>query len=142
MNEKLKEMSLIDALSFCSLKALPEKDDKKNVWIRALAEVKKIDGSESYVLLKKNPTDLENRIVKDFGTISAISKIIKVYPYDFLKSMYMPRFKKDDKNEKIAYLAKENKQNEEVYKKMSDKAISKEIIKIAIKTQLYHESNN
>ena len=141
MNPKQKELSLIEALSFCSLRELPEEDDKENIWILALAEVQKHDGSISYVLLRKNWETLTDNIVKDFGTVSAIHKINHIYPFNFLKAGYMPTFKTNKKEDKVNYLKKSNPANTAKYESITAKELDKEIIKIAIKTQLYHENN-
>lgn len=140
MNKKQKELSLIDALSFCSLRELPEEDDKKNIWIRALADVQKFDGSESYVVLKKSVTTLQNNIVKDFGSLSSIYKVNHIYPYDFLKAKYMPTFKTNKREDKIKYLNNHiSVYTGKRFEDMTAKELEKEIIKVAIKTQLYHE---
>ena len=78
MGRKTEE-SLIDALSYCDLRDLPEIEDGENVWIRAIAKIAKSDGIEYYAYVEKDK-NLNNRIVKDFGSMSSIVKVLEYYP--------------------------------------------------------------
>lgn len=100
--DNIKEKSLIDALSFCALRTLPTEDNDEYVWLRAIALVAKSDGLQSYVLIEKNEND-EMKVIKDFGDVTAIRKILSVYPYLFLDSHYIPVFKTKTKEERLAW---------------------------------------
>ena len=65
--------SLIAALSEYALRDLPDVDDGQSVWIKAIALVRKKDGTSSYVCVKKEPYTFCNVVLKDFGTCSAIA---------------------------------------------------------------------
>lgn len=132
------EKSLIEALSYCGLKSLPEKDDNENVWIFAIAKVMKADGSISYVLMKKGE-NLEDKIQKDFGNISVIRKVLEVYPYAYLKQTYMPRFKGQGKEERVKYLQKYDANTDWV--SMTVKELDKKIMSLCIKKQVQLEYN-
>lgn len=105
MNKNVEEKSLIDALSFCSLRKLPAPWDKENIYLLALALVAKSDGTKSYVALKKNK-DGKDAYVKDFGNVSAIKNIIEIYPYQYLDAKFLPSFKTRTKEERITWLNK------------------------------------
>lgn len=128
--------SLIDALSYCSLRALPEPDDKENVWIRAIAKIAKADGQEYYAYIEKDD-NLQNKIVKDFGTISALVKVVEYYPFSYLKPAYMPKFKGKGKEERIAYLTRYNKDLN--VEGLSVKELDRLILKGAIQRQMEQE---
>lgn len=104
MNKKTRE-SLIKALSYYSLRDLPEEDKGEDVWIKALALVTKYDGNDYFIGLEKDPTTLSNKIKNDFGPSSAIVRYKAIYPYLYLSAEYMPKsgMKKD---EKVAYLSR------------------------------------
>lgn len=141
MSNKSDE-SLIDALSFCSLRDLPEVEDGENVWIRAIAKVVKADGQSYYVYVEKDE-NLQNRIIKDFGPISALVKIVEYYPFSYLKPAFMPKFKgknKEGKEERIAYLTRYNKDLD--YSNYSVKELDKLILGGAIKKQMEQEKRN
>lgn len=136
------EESLIDALAYCNLRALPEPDDKENVWIRAIAKVAKADGQEYYAYVEKGD-NLENRIIKDFGSISAMVSVIEYYPFSYLKPAFMPKFKgksKEGKDERIAYLTRYNKDVD--YSNLSVKELDRIILLGAIKKQMEQEKRN
>lgn len=141
MNKNIKKATLIDALSYCNLRALPEKDNGEDFWIKAIALVAKKDGSENYVILDKDD-NLNNFVKKDFGNISLIAKIKEVYPFDFLKPQYIPKFNSPKKDERIAYLNAVCPKA--CYAAMNLKELNTEIIKVAIKQQKIKErsSNN
>lgn len=133
------EESLLDALSYCSLRALPEPEDKENVWIRAIAKVAKADGQEYYAYVELDE-NLNKRIIKDFGAISALVRIVEYYPFSYLKPAFMPKFKgknKESKEERIAYLTRYNKDLD--YSNLSVKELDKLILKGAIKKQMEQE---
>lgn len=138
MGRKTEE-SLIDALSYCDLRDLPEIEDGENVWIRAIAKIVKSDGLEYYAYVEKDD-NLKNRIVKDFGSMSSIVKVVAYYPFSYLKADFMPEFKTKKKEERIAYLTRYKTTKD--YSSMSLKELNDEILKGAIAMQMAHEKRN
>lgn len=142
MAEKIiTEKSLLDALCWTGLRELPEPDDKEHVWIKALALVKKFDGTQSYVYMEKDKKTLENKIIKDFGSVSTIFSTEEIYPFSYLKDNYIPKFKTAQKNERVAYLSKYDKKSESEYAELSLKELDKEIMRRAVVKQLEKESS-
>lgn len=133
MAKDILRESLIDALSWASLRELPEKDNGENIWIRALALVSKRDGSKAYVALVKGK-DGEDRIIRDFGSVSMIVKIEEIYAFEYLDSSYLPTFDSKKKEDKIKWLSM---QRPEVnYEEMSSKELNKAILHVAMQNQL------
>lgn len=133
MAKDILRESLIDALSWASLRELPEKDNGENIWIRALALVSKRDGSKAYVALVKGKNG-EDRIIRDFGSVSMIVKIEEVYAFEYLDSSYLPTFDSKKKEDKIKWLSM---QRPEVnYEEMSSKELNKAILHVAMQNQL------
>lgn len=133
------EESLLDALQYCSLRVLPEPDDKENVWIRAIAKIAKADGQMYYAYVEKDDK-LQNKIIKDFGPISALVRVVEYYPFSYLKPAFMPKFKGNKKEERIAYLTRYNKDLD--YSNYSVKELDKLIMLGAIKKQMEQEKRN
>ena len=120
-------------MSWASLRELPEKDNGENIWIRALALVSKRDGSKSYVALVKGKNG-EDRIIRDFGSVSMIVKIEEIYAFEYLDSSYLPTFDSKKKEDKIKWLSM---QRPEVnYEEMSSKELNKAILHVAMQNQL------
>jgi hypothetical protein len=133
MAKDILRESLIDALSWASLRELPEKDNGENIWIRALALVSKRDGSKAYVALVKGKNG-EDRIIRDFGSVSVIVKIEEIYAFEYLDSSYLPTFDSKKKEDKIKWLSM---QRPEVnYEEMSSKELNKAILHVAMQNQL------
>lgn len=133
MAKDILRESLIDALSWASLRELPEKDNGENIWIRALALVSKRDGSKAYVALVKGKNG-EGRIIRDFGSVSMIVKIEEIYAFEYLDSSYLPTFDSKKKEDKIKWLSM---QRPEVnYEEMSAKELNKAILHVAMQNQL------
>lgn len=129
----LKEKTLLDALSFVSLRTLPTKAEKEdNNYLSAIVEVVKVDGTTSYAL-QKTREDLTKYIAKDFGTISTIKEIVSIHPFEFLKEKYV--FNGTTKEEKIEYLKKMYKDEDYDFDTMPLKEINKMIKMIAVKYQ-------
>ena len=133
MAKDILRESLIDALSWASLRELPDKDNGENIWIRALALVSKRDGSKAYVALVKGKNG-EDRIIRDFGSVSMIVKIEEIYAFEYLDSSYLPTFDSKKKEDKIKWLSM---QRPEVnYEEMSSKELNKAILHVAMQNQL------
>lgn len=128
----LKEKTLLDALSFVSLRTLPTKAEDDDNYLSAIVEVVKVDGTTSYAL-QKTREDLTKYIAKDFGTISTIKEIVSIHPFEFLKEKYV--FSGTTKEEKIQYLKKMYKDEEYDFDTMPLKEINKMIKMIAVKYQ-------
>lgn len=139
MGKKTDE-SLIDALSFCGLRDLPEPWDKENVWLKALVRLVKSDGIEYYAYVEKTPEN-EERIKKVFGGVARIVKILEYYPFSYLRAEFMPEFEdKKDKKSRVEYLQKANPDKD--YSKYSLKQLNQEILSGAICRQLNSEKIN
>ena len=136
--EKNLEKSLIDALSYCDLRDLPKKDDKEFVWLKSLALVSKSDGTKSYVLAIKDK-DGNPKIVKDFGTVSAIRKVIEYYPFCMLDASFVPVFKTRAKDERIAWLERMGEKGN--FSEMSAKELDRKVLNVVIQQVLNIEKD-
>lgn len=133
MTSKKEQANLLNCLSWCSVRQLPEEWDKKNVYIKAIAKVIKSDGSISYVAIQKDKNG-EDKYIKDFGNIAMIRQVLSIHPYLYLDAMYMPTFKGNSKNEKIAYLSAHDRTTD--YSQMTAKELDKAILNVAIQKHL------
>lgn len=129
-----KEQSLVDALSYCGLRTLPEEWDKENIYLKALALAMKVDGTKSYVLMQKDING-EDRMVKDFGTSAVIHTISSVHPFMYLDQKWMPIFKGKTKDERVEWLEKNDVEQEEI-KGLTVKQLEKKILNVAMKNAL------
>lgn len=132
--------SLINALSYCSLRDLPEVDRGEDVWIKALALVTKTDGSRCYVAIEKDPKTLKNRVKKDFGGTGAIVEYNEFYPYLYLSQEYMPKFNDKTKDARVKYLTSIRPNIS--WSQYSLKDLNDTILGIAIESQLNHIKSN
>lgn len=133
MEDKVLRRTLSDALSFASVRELPAADDKQNEWVYAIALVSKRDGSNAYVIVRKNK-EWEAQVVKDFGNISTIAKIEEVYPYLFLDPIFMPVFKGSKREDRISWLESQNAEGN--FSDMTPKELKKAILYTAMTKQL------
>lgn len=133
MAKDILRESLINALSWASLRELPQKDNGENIWIKALALVSKRDGSKAYVALMKGKNG-EDRLIKDFGTVSQIVKIEEVYAYSYLDSSYLPQFDSKKREDKIKWLSLQRPDVD--YESMTAKELNKAILHVAMQNQL------
>ena len=133
MTKDITRESLISALSHCSLRELPPKDNGENIWIKALALVSKRDGSKAYVALMKGKNG-EDRLIKDFGTVSQVVKIEEVYAYSYLDSSYLPQFDSKKREDKIKWLSLQRPDVD--YESMTAKELNKAVLHVAMQNQL------
>lgn len=132
--------SLIKALSYCSLRELPELDNGEDVWIKALALVTKTSGCDYFVAIEKDPKTLANRVKKDFGDTGAIAEYKEIYPYLYLSSEYMPKFHDKTKDARVKYLSDVNPNIN--WAKYTIKELNDAILGMAIQAQLNHIKSN
>ena len=140
MIKNIKERTLVEALSFCGVRELPEELKGKEVWIKAIGLVSKVDGSQSYVYLERGEFGASN-IKKDFGTLSPIVKIDKIYPYLYLSEDEVPKFSKEDKGEKTSWLVARGYNEEELSTK-TPQQINKLVIDECVKAVLNKDKMN
>lgn len=133
MAKDILRESLINALSWASLRELPPKDNGENIWIKALALVSKRDGSKAYVALMKGKNG-EDRLIKDFGSVSQVVKIEEVYAYSYLDSSYLPQFDSKKREDKVKWLSLQRPDVD--YESMTAKELNKAILHVAMQNQL------
>lgn len=132
MRKDIEKESLMQCLSWCALRELPQKYDGKNVYIKAVAKVKKADGSVGYMAIQKDKNGAD-KYIKDFGSVSVIREIMEIYPYLYLDAQYMPKFKTQKKEERIAMLSRLYNKD---FTSMSLKELDKEVLNHAIQMHL------
>ena len=137
--ESIKEKSLISCLAALDLRDLPKEWDKENIYILAVGLASKIDGTFSYVALRKDK-DGKDKVVKDFGNVCALRKVEKVYPYKFLDASFVPIFKTRAKDERIAWLERMGEKGN--FSEMSAKELEKKVLNVAIQHALKALNNN
>lgn len=130
----MEKQSLTEALMYCSLRSLPQEEDGENVWIQAIAKVAKRDGSIGYVLVEKDSKSGENKVVKDFGTVSMIARFLGFYPMTYLLPEFVPDFDNNRKEPRMNYLRK--MRGDEDYSQYTLKELNKMVINCAIGAQL------
>ena len=140
MIKNIKERTLVEALSFCGVRELPEEFKGKEVWIKAIGLVSKVDGGQSYVYLERGELGASN-IKKDFGTLSPIVKIDKIYPYLYLSEDEVPKFSKENKGEKTSWLVARGYNEEELSTK-TPQQINKLVIDECVKAALNKDKMN
>lgn len=127
-NETLNK-SLVAALAYCDLKALPDKDTKEFYWLKAIGLVSKANGTKSYVLLRTGE-DLKPRVIKDFGDISVIVSIDEVYPFVMLQEKWLPIFKTQKKDDRLEWLKRLGDTRD--YSELTLKALDRVVLSHAI----------
>ena len=139
---KRTEASLVDALSYCSLPRLPEKDNGEGYWLKAIAKVVKSNAIPYYVCAERDKNTLEVKISKDFGDCLAIMRIEEYYPYDYLKPQFLPVFETRKKDERVNYLASLGTHSREQLEAMTMKELTTAIYAVAIMRQDNFEKGN
>lgn len=96
----VKEETLQEALQHTGCRRLPPVLRENEVWIKAIALVRKITAVENYVLVENNGYN-RPRITKDFGPCAYITGIKDIYPYELLDSKRTPTLRTDNETYKF-----------------------------------------
>ena len=89
----LEKETLTAVLQFTGCTELPSALKEGDIYVRAIAKVKKANNHETMCVIVNDGTG--NPIIKkDFGSISMIKEIVEIYPLSVLESDSIPYFRK------------------------------------------------
>ena len=139
----LEKETLTAVLQFTGCTELPAALKEGDIYVRAIAKVKKANNHETMCVIVNDGTG--NPIIKkDFGSISMIKEIVEIYPLSVLESDSIPDFRK--KKDIVSFLVRLGETESHVEKLASskedeDKAALKALVyKHCIKLQIQREN--
>lgn len=139
----LEKETLTAVLQFTGCTELPSALKEGDIYVRAIAKVKKANNHETMCVIVNDGTG-KPIIKKDFGSISMIKEIVEIYPLSVLESDSIPDFRK--KKDIVSFLVRLGETESHVEKLASskadeDKAALKALIyKHCIKLQIEREN--
>ena len=139
----LEKETLTAVLQFTGCTELPSALKEGEIYVRAIAKVKKANNHETMCVIV-NDGEGNPIIKKDFGSISMIKEIVEIYPLSVLESDSIPDFRK--KKDIVSFLVRlgETESNVEqlaASKADEDKAALKALIyKHCIELQIEREN--
>lgn len=139
----LEKETLTAVLQFTGCTELPAALKEGDIYVRAIAKVKKANNHETMCVIVNDGTG--NPIIKkDFGSISMIKEIVEIYPLSVLESDSIPYFRK--KKDIVNFLVNLGENESDVERLASskedeDKATLKALVyKHCIKLQIAREN--
>ena len=142
-NNMLEKETLTAVLQFTGCTELPAALKEGDIYVRAIAKVKKANNHETMCVIVNDGTG--NPIIKkDFGSISMIKEIVEIYPLSVLESDSIPYFRK--KKDIVNFLVRIGENESDVErlassKEEEDKAALKALVyKHCIKLQIQREN--
>ena len=139
----LEKETLTAVLQFTGCTELPAALKEGDIYVRAIAKVKKANNHETMCVIVNDGTG--NPIIKkDFGSISMIKEIVEIYPLSVLESDSIPYFRK--KKDIVNFLVNLGETESDVErlassKEEEDKAALKSLVyKHCIKLQIAREN--
>ena len=139
----LEKETLTAVLQFTGCTELPAALKEGDIYVRAIAKVKKANNHETMCVIVNDGTG-KPIIKKDFGSISMIKEIVEIYPLSVLESDSIPYFRK--KKDIVNFLVRLGETESYVEKLASskeeeDKAALKSLVyKHCIKLQIQREN--
>ena len=139
----LEKETLTVVLQFTGCTELPAALKEGDIYVRAIAKVKKANNHETMCVIVNDGTG-KPIIKKDFGSISMIKEIVEIYPLSVLESDSIPDFRK--KKDIVSFLVRLGETESHVEKLASskeeeDKATLKALVyKHCIKLQIAREN--
>lgn len=139
----LEKETLTEVLQFTGCTELPAALKEGDIYVRAIAKVKKANNHETMCVIVNDGTG--NPIIKkDFGSISMIKEIVEIYPLSVLESDSIPDFRK--KKDIVSFLVRLGETESHVEKLASSKededksALKALVYKHCIKLQIAREN--
>ena len=139
----LEKETITAVLQFTGCTELPAALKEGDIYVRAIAKVKKANNHETMCVIV-NDGEGNPIIKKDFGSISMIKEIVEIYPLSVLESDSIPDFRK--KKDIVSFLVRLGETESHVEKLASskadeDKAALKALVyKHCIKLQIEREN--
>ena len=139
----LERETLTAVLQFTGCTELPAAIKEGDIYVRAIAKVKKANNHETMCVIVNDGTG-KPIIKNDFGSISMIKEIVEIYPLSVLESDSIPDFRK--KKDIVSFLVRLGETESHVEKLASskedeDKAALKALVyKHCIKLQIAREN--
>ena len=139
----LEKETLTAVLQFTGCTELPAALKEGDIYVRAIAKVKKANNHETMCVIVNDGTG-KPIIKKDFGSISMIKEIVEIYPLSVLESDSIPDFRK--KKDIVSFLVRLGETESYVEELASskadeDKAALKALVyKHCIKLQIEREN--
>ena len=139
----LEKETLTAVLQFTGFTELPAALKEGDIYVRAIAKVKKANNHETMCVIVNDGTG-KPIIKKDFGSISMIKEIVEIYPLSVLESDSIPYFRK--KKDIVSFLVNLGETEIDVErlassKEEEDKAALKALVyKHCIKLQIAREN--
>ena len=139
----LEKETLTAVLQFTGCTELPSAIKEGDIYVRAIAKVKKANNHETMCVIV-NDGEGNPIIKKDFGSISMIKEIVEIYPLSVLESDSIPDFRK--KKDIVRFLVNLGETESHVErlassKEEEDKAALKALVyKHCIKLQIEREN--
>lgn len=133
----IKEQSLKDALTHLVMEELPKqyKEASGEQWIKAVVLVKKLDLTQSYAIAERN-ADGRISYKKDFGTISPISGLISVYPYELVNKDRFFDFSAELESKKETLVTELGEDMAEIVAGMTEAEVDDALSELATEKQL------
>lgn len=139
----LEKETLTAVLQFTGCTELPAALKEGDIYVRAIAKVKKANNHETMCVIVNDGTG-KPIIKKDFGSISMIKEIVEIYPLSVLESDSIPDFRK--KKDIVSFLVRLGETESHVEKLASSKededksALKALVYKHCIKLQIAREN--
>lgn len=115
----LEKETLTAVLQFTGCTELPSALKEGDIYVRAIAKVKKANNHETMCVIV-NDGEGNPIIKKDFGSISMIKEILEIYPLSVLESDSIPDFR--SKKNIVSFLVRLGETESHVEKLASSKA--------------------
>ena len=115
----LEKETLVAVLQYTKCQELPEPLKEGDIYVRAIAKVKKANNHETMCVIVNNGEG-KPIIKKDFGSISMIKEIVEIYPLSVLENESIPDFRK--KKDIVSFLIRFGEDESHVEKLAASKA--------------------
>lgn len=139
----IEKETITAVLQFTGCTELPAALKEGDIYVRAIAKVKKANNHETMCVIVNDGTG--NPIIKkDFGSISMIKEIVEIYPLSVLESDSIPYFRK--KKDIVNFLVRLGETESDVERLASSKeeedksALKALVYKHCIKLQIQREN--
>lgn len=139
MRLSILENSLYEMLKKARVTSLPEPNNPKRLWAKALVKIERKNGQFDYALAVHDMTSYKDiKVVKEMPGVGAFHDYVEIYPYSYVNNYAIPDVKK--KADIISFVEMKLGFEEDYLSELSKEDLKRLFDQACIKEHLIRES--
>ena len=130
-----EELSLDEMLSYVGLPMLPEPNDERKTWVRAIVKIERSKGITDYAIATHDVFGWNGiRVKKESAGNGIARRLVGIYPFEYLIDKFFPKV--TSKSDIVNFISINGNEDKSHLTGMSKDALKKMFMQVCINGQL------